>query len=171
MRTACPALGVTAAAGFLLLLAAAPPAHANSAPVVSNVVATQIAGTYQVRITYDVSDADGDPVTVSVVCSSNNGVAFDLSPVTVTGDVNVAMAPGPGKQIIWNAAADYPGNLWPQVVAKVIASDGSALSGEMVMLTGREAKGSKVSCVGAKVTQSERVLGLVPRAKKFLSPS
>jgi formylglycine-generating enzyme required for sulfatase activity len=48
--------------------------------------------------------------------------------------VNVAMVPGPGKQIIWNAAADYPGNLWPQVVAKVMASDGTVFSGEMVFV-------------------------------------
>jgi sulfatase modifying factor 1 len=134
MRTAWLARGVVSVAAFLLLLAAAPSVLANSAPVVSNVVATQIAGTGQVRITYDVSDADGDQVTASVVCSSNNGVAFDLLPVTLTGDVNVAMAPGPGKQIIWNAAADYPGNLWPQAVAKVMASDGTVFSGEMVFV-------------------------------------
>jgi sulfatase modifying factor 1 len=133
MRTASLARGVVVAAALMLLLADAPPTHAAT-PVVSNVVATQIAGTYQVRITYDVSDAGGHQVTVSVVCSSDNGVSYDLLPVSVTGDVNVAIAPGTGKQIIWNAAADYPGNLWPQVVAKVIASDGTAISGEMVFV-------------------------------------
>jgi formylglycine-generating enzyme required for sulfatase activity len=86
------------------------------------------------RITYDVSDADGDSVTVSVVCSSDNGVSYGLLPVSVTGDVNVAMAPGTGKEILWDAAADYPGNLWPQVVAKVMASDRKALSGDMVFV-------------------------------------
>ncbi len=135
MRTACLARGVVVAATFLVLLAAVSPAQAAT-PVVSNVVATQIAGTYQVIITYDVRDADGDSVTVSVVCSSDNGVSYDLSPVSVTGDVNVPMAPGPGprKLIIWNAAADYPGNLWPQVVAKVMATDGTIQSGEMVFV-------------------------------------
>jgi formylglycine-generating enzyme required for sulfatase activity len=60
--------------------------------------------------------------------------------VSVTGDVNVAMVPGPGKQIIWNVAADYPGNLWPQVVAKVMASD---VSGRMVFVpTGNFTMGS-----------------------------
>jgi sulfatase modifying factor 1 len=132
MRTASLARSVAVAAGVLLLLAAAPSAYANSAPVVSNVVATQIAGTGQVLITYDVSDADGDPVTVRVVCSSNNGATFDLLPMTLTGDVNATMAPGPGKRIIWIAAADFPGRYFTQVVAKVLASDGPALSGEMV---------------------------------------
>lgn len=113
-----------------LLIAA--PSFANSPPVVSNVVATQIPGTGQVRITFDVSDADGDPVTARLICASNNGVTFDLLPVSVSGHVNVAMPAGPGKQIIWNAAADYPGRFWSQVVAKVYASDGAAISGEMV---------------------------------------
>lgn len=131
MRTAFLARGGVVAAALMLLLAAAPPAHAVT-PVVSNVVATQIAGTGTVRITYDVSDADGDQVTTRVVCSSDNGATFDLLPVTLTGNVNVSMTPGPGKQIIWNAAADYPGRYWSQVVAKVLASDGPALSGEMV---------------------------------------
>jgi formylglycine-generating enzyme required for sulfatase activity len=132
MRTASLARGVVVAVG-VLLLAAGPPAHAAT-PVVTNVIATQIAGTGTVRITYDVSDAGGHQVTVNVVFSSDNGVSYDLSPVSVTGDVNVAITPGTGKQIIWNAAADYPGNLWPQVVPKVIASDGTVLSGEMVFV-------------------------------------
>jgi formylglycine-generating enzyme required for sulfatase activity len=104
----------------------------NSAPVVANVVAQQIAGTGNVRITFDVSDADGDQVTARLICSSNNGTTFDLLPVTVSGDVNRAIAPGTGKQIVWNAAVDYPGRYWTQVVARVYASDGVAFAGEMV---------------------------------------
>jgi hypothetical protein len=50
MRTGYLARGVAVAAAFMLLLATAPPAHAAT-PVVSNVVATQVAGTHQVRIT------------------------------------------------------------------------------------------------------------------------
>jgi len=145
MRTASLARGVVVAAALMLLLADAPPTHAAT-PVVSNVVATQIAGTYQVRITYDVSDAGGHQVTVGVVCSSDNGVSYDLLPVSVTGDVNVAIAPGPGKEILWDAVADYPGSLWPQVVAKVMASDGTVFSGEMVFVpAGNFTMGSTVT--------------------------
>ncbi len=107
-------------------------AHANTAPVVSNVVATQIAGTGQVRVTYDVSDADGDQVTTRLICSSNGGSTFDLLPMSISGDVNRTMTAGTGKQIVWNAAADYPGRYFASVVAKVIASDGPASAGEMV---------------------------------------
>jgi formylglycine-generating enzyme required for sulfatase activity len=117
---------------FVASVAVTPAARANSPPVVSNVTAQQVAGTGNVRITFDVSDADGDQVTARVICSSNNGVTFDLLPVTLSGDVNQSMSPGFGKQIIWNASADYPGRYWGQVVARVYASDGPALSGEMV---------------------------------------
>jgi sulfatase modifying factor 1 len=110
-------------------------ARANSPPIVTNVSAAQIAGTGQVRVTFDVSDADGDQVTARLICSSNNGANFDLLPVTVSGDVNRTMAPGPGKQIIWDASVDYPGRHWTQVVAKVFASDGPAFSGEMVLVS------------------------------------
>lgn len=110
-------------------------AHAlaqNSAPVVTNVVAGQIEGTGLVEITYDVIDADGDSITAMVICSSDNGVTFDLLPVTVSGDIHRSMAAGTGKQITWNAAADYPGRYWAQVVAKVVVSDGPSVSGEML---------------------------------------
>jgi formylglycine-generating enzyme required for sulfatase activity len=113
---------------------AVPGAAQNSAPVVANVVAQQIEGTGLVRVTYDVSDADGDPVVARLVASSNNGVTFDLLPVSVSGDVHVEMTAGPGKEILWNAAADYPGRYWGQVVAKVLASDGPATAGEMVLV-------------------------------------
>ncbi len=129
-RTARVACALALAAGIALPGVS----HANSAPVVTNVVAQQIAGTGQVRVTYDVSDADGDLVTAVLVCSSNNGVAFDMLPTTVSGDVNRTMTPGPGKAITWNAAADYPGRFFGQMVAKVIAADGLAVSTEMVVV-------------------------------------
>ena len=44
------------------------------------------------------------------------------------------MAAGPGKQVIWNAAADYPGRYFASVVAKVIASDGPVSASEMVLV-------------------------------------
>ncbi len=109
-------------------------AVANSAPVVTNVTATQIPNTGQVRITFDVSDADGDLVTARVIVSSNNGATFDLLPVALSGDANHQMAAGPGKQVIWDAGRDFPGRYWTQVVAKVICSDGPATSGEMVFV-------------------------------------
>jgi sulfatase modifying factor 1 len=132
MKAASRAAVVALATAVVFVCASA--AFANTAPVVSNVVATQIAGTGQVRVTYDVSDADGDQIAVRLMCSADGGTTFDMLPVSVSGDANRAMAAGAGKQIVWNAAADYPGRYFASVVAKVIASDGPASSGEMVLV-------------------------------------
>jgi len=45
----------------------------NRAPVVSNVHAEQRPGTEQAVITYDVDDADGDTLTISVQISDDDG--------------------------------------------------------------------------------------------------
>jgi len=145
-RTVSPPLAILIGMVVLSTLGSAETSAQNSAPVVTNVAARQMAGTGLVEITYDVSDADGDSVTAMVICSSNNGGTFDLLPVTVSGDVHRAMAAGSGKRIIWNAAADYPGRYWSQVVAKVVVSDGPSTSGEMVFVpSGTFTMGSNLS--------------------------
>lgn len=107
-------------------------ASANSAPVITNVVAQQIPNTGDVEITYDVSDADGDLLAANFVCSSNNGTDYDLYPVSVTGDVRKPMSPGAGKRIVWHASADYPGRYWSQVVVKVVVNDSPSIVGPML---------------------------------------
>lgn len=106
----------------------------GNAPVVSNVVAQQISGTGNVRVTYDVSDADGDSVFVSLVVSFDNGVNFNILPRTVSGDAFKRVAPGTGRQVVWSAAVDYPGFYYSQVIAKVIVNDGAP--SEMVLVPG-----------------------------------
>jgi hypothetical protein len=60
-----------------------------------------------VRIFYDLVGADPQQVVaVRVVASQDEGRTFDLTPVTITGDVGPAIAPGPGKRITWEAARD-----------------------------------------------------------------
>lgn len=124
------------AAAIVLVIAGAISANPSmaEAPVVTNVQAEQISGTGLVRVTFDVSDAEGDQVSARLMASSNGGTTFDLLAITVAGDALAPMAPGLGKEIIWNAAADYPGRYWGQVVAKVVCSDGMLVSGEMVLV-------------------------------------
>jgi formylglycine-generating enzyme required for sulfatase activity len=121
---------------FGMLAVATTVSAQGSAPVVSNVVAQQIPGTGNVRVTYDVSDPDGDSVSVSVIFSSNNGTTYDMLPRTISGDVSKRIAPGAGKVVTWAASSDFPGLYYPQVVAKVIANDGVMASSEMVLVPG-----------------------------------
>jgi formylglycine-generating enzyme required for sulfatase activity len=106
----------------------------GSAPVVSNVVAQQIPGTGNVRVTYDVSDADGDSVFVSLVVSFDNGANFNILPRTITGDVYKRVAVGIGREAIWSASVDYPGFYYSSVIAKIIVNDGAP--SEMVLVPG-----------------------------------
>ncbi len=91
-------------------------------PAVSNVRAQQRGGGSKlVDIWYDVSDSDGDRLTVSVSLT-DNGAAVPAS--SLSGDVGAGVAPGTGKRIVWDAGADWAGHLSENVRASVTADDG-----------------------------------------------
>ncbi|MEW6755318.1 MAG: hypothetical protein AB1505_30705 [Candidatus Latescibacterota bacterium] len=83
-------------------------AQANQAPAVSGVLARQRPGTLLVDITYDVRDADGDALTITVQISSDRGRTWRVPARTFTGDVGPGISPGTGKRIVWDVAADVP---------------------------------------------------------------
>ena len=62
-------------------------------PVVTNVTAQQRPGTKLVDITYDVSYADGDTLSISVQISNDSGKTFVINPVSLTGDVGSGVIP------------------------------------------------------------------------------
>jgi PDZ domain-containing secreted protein len=80
----------------------------NHAPFVSNIHAGQRSGTKLVDITYDVSDPDGDLLTITVAVSNDGGKTFAINVKTFIGDVGNGIAPGNGKKIIWDAGIDAP---------------------------------------------------------------
>ena len=81
---ACPALALLTAL----------PLHAAD-PVVANVVPDQRTGTKLVDISFDVSDADSDTLSISVEISDDSGTTF-LVPVTaLSGDTSVNATPTP----------------------------------------------------------------------------
>ena len=122
--------------GILLVGVLSTPLFGQSAPVVTNVLAEQIPGTKQVRITYGVNDADGDLMSILVRISFGGEPVPDA--VSFTGDVSddirvPAIASGTGKEIIWDAEADLgevSGTDWQ---AEVIARDGDGLRLEVVL--------------------------------------
>ncbi len=95
----------------------------NSAPVVTNVQAEQRASTKLVEITYDVFDADGDILTISVEVSNDGGKTFTIKPVTLLGDVGSGIMSGTVKTIVWDAYKDCPEQYGTNFLVKVIADD------------------------------------------------
>jgi formylglycine-generating enzyme required for sulfatase activity len=98
---------------------------ANRAPVVSNVSARQRPGTMFVDITYDVYDADGDRLTITVQISDDDGRTWRVPARTFTGDVGPGVTSGTGKRVVWDAGADVPDVFGTNYRPKVIADDGS----------------------------------------------
>jgi formylglycine-generating enzyme required for sulfatase activity len=96
----------------------------NRAPVVSNVHAEQRPGTEQADITYDVDDADGDTLTISVQISDDGGQTFTVPAKTFSGDIGAGIRPGKNKRIVWDAGKDLTEFYDMDFRAKVIADDG-----------------------------------------------
>ncbi|MCX6925324.1 MAG: formylglycine-generating enzyme family protein, partial [Verrucomicrobia bacterium] len=93
--------------------------------VVSNVRASQRAGTGLVDIYYDVSDADGDHVAVSVAVSLDGGVTYSGAPHSFSGPgYGKNITPGVNRAIVWDAGADLDPLVWSRTKVKVTADDG-----------------------------------------------
>jgi hypothetical protein len=112
----------------ILLLALLPwtlPALAPAAdPVVSNVtVAQRTDGSGLVDVFYDLADADGDTCRISLNASRDGGATWRLPVHTVSGDVGGGVAPGAGRQIVWDFLHDDGGFTGANFQVQVIASD------------------------------------------------
>ncbi len=103
---------------IMLLVLSVSFARAGS-PAVSNVRAAQRTPTQLVDIFYDLTTTTGEPVTVSVAISTNNGATYDLPASHFTGIGSVT--PGTRRQIVWNAGQDWPGQFSGAVRFKVTA--------------------------------------------------
>ena len=98
-------------------------------PKVSNVAARQLPGTKIVEITYDLADADGDPIVVGVEFSPNGGRSFPVPVNALSGDFGAAVTPGAGKKITWDAGIDWNGEYSEEGVIRLLASDRQGVSG------------------------------------------
>jgi len=97
-------------------------------PALSNVRASQRAGTNLVDVWYDLSGATA-PVFVSVAISTNGGVSYNLQPANLVGDgVTTPIGSGTSFHLVWDAGADWPGQYSRQmrVLVSVPASGGTA---------------------------------------------
>ena len=94
-------------------------------PVVTNIRAAQLAGTKNVEILYDVSDADGDALTIAVQVSGDAGASYTIPATALSGHIGAGVAPGVNRRIVWNAGADWNGQLVSSAKVRVTASDGT----------------------------------------------
>ncbi len=109
---------------FALVLSNSTILYANTPPVVSNMTASQRAdGTFLVDVYYDVSDADGDLLTISLEVSDDGGSTWDVDCQLLSGDVGTGIIPGIGKHIVWDLGSEHP-DVIDMYKFKVVADDG-----------------------------------------------
>ena len=94
-------------------------------PVVTNIRAAQLAGTKNVEILYDVSDADGDALTIAVQVSGDAGASYTIPATALSGHIGAGVVPGVNRRIVWNVGADWNGQLVSSAKVRVTASDGT----------------------------------------------
>jgi hypothetical protein len=95
-------------------------------PVVANVTfAQRTDGSGLVDVHYDVADPDSPLLIVQLQASGNGGATWNLVTATATGDVGPGVAPGTGKTVVWDFAADNPGLYLDDVVVRIYVNDGS----------------------------------------------
>ena len=134
-----PALQAGFAALFLCALFVLVSAAQAAPPVVSNIRASQRAGTHLIDLYYNVADADGNsPLTVYVAVSDNAGTSYNVPVFTLTGAVGPGVTLGNDRHIVWNAGTDWPGRFSSQCRVKIIADDGTLppASGRMLFIPG-----------------------------------
>jgi sulfatase modifying factor 1 len=104
-------------------------------PEVHRVQATQRAGTGFVDIDYDISDDDGDSLTVSIAVEVAGN---PISAPSMSGDVGTGVSAGNSRKIVWNASADWGGQFSDQVSFVVTADDLSIppAPSDMVLIPG-----------------------------------
>ncbi len=114
----------TAAATLLLsaLFALACPA---APPVVSNITASQRAGTKFVDVSYDLADLDTATLTVSLQISPDGGATWTVPATSTTGAIGSGVAPGLRHTLAWNAGADWNGQYSMAMRFRVTAEDGT----------------------------------------------
>jgi formylglycine-generating enzyme required for sulfatase activity len=130
-----PALAAICGALLAGLLAFATTLHAAT-PVISNVRASQRAGTNLVDVYYDLADADSGSLLVTVAVSTNGGVSYNPPASSFTGAMGAGIAPGSSKKIIWNAGTDWNGKFSANVRFQVSASDDTSSSGMALIPAG-----------------------------------
>ena len=103
-----------------------------SDPVVSKVQVSQRPGTHKVDIRYDVADADGDALWITVKVSDNGGATYAVPAASFSGDIHYEIEPGFGKHIVWDAGVDWGGKYSANMRFRVTAVDG--IPGYMVWI-------------------------------------
>ncbi len=100
--------------------------EARATPTVGNLVVSQRPGTKWVDLTYDLDGGGYGLVKIVLEISGDGGETFDVPASSATGAVGDGIAPGGGKQIVWDAGEDWGGNVAQEMRFRLVADAGFA---------------------------------------------
>ena len=118
---------------------------ARSGLSLTNVVATQRAGTGLVDIFYDLSDLYEGAASVTVLVSTDGGVTYHAAAASFSGDVGTGIIPGTGRHIVWNVGADWASVSNGNVRIKIVVDRSVAASDMALVPTGSFNMGDAMS--------------------------
>lgn len=113
-----------------------------------------------VRVIYDLATVDGQAVTVRLNLSTDGGQTFPYLCQTVDGDVGGGILPGAGRQIVWNATADFPNLNSEQCRLRVSADDDVTTQDTFTVVFTTQDPTNVIYPTGATHLDSLRVQGL-----------
>jgi hypothetical protein len=104
----------------------------NNPPEISNLQAMANLANQTIAVTFDLSDSDGDLMTVKVFLSADDGKSHVAHVVSATGDIGSNITSGTGKSVTLtynndSLLASAQGNVSAQFKVKVVATDGHAV--------------------------------------------
>lgn len=91
------------------------------APRVTSVSASQVSGSTNVTITYNLADQNTSLVEVDI--SQDSGSTWTVTDTSVTGDVGSGITAGTGKSITWAAGTDFDQQAQSDLRVRVRAKD------------------------------------------------
>jgi len=110
--------------GLLIFIAMTCVLWANTLPEVDNLsFAQRQDGSMLIDVFYDVFDADGDTLTVTMEASEDGGETWTVSCDSILGDIGEYIVSGTGKQIIWNFGAEHPGVFSDEYRVRILVDD------------------------------------------------
>ena len=113
---------------LLLLAGLLPTILAAAPPQVTNVTASQQAGTKFVNVSYTLVLDGGQTAFVELWFSHDNGLTYPIACTSVSGDVNASVSAG-SKSAVWNAEEDWDHQFTANGKIRVIATYGDEPSG------------------------------------------
>lgn len=92
--------------GMIFLLHCLPGLLLAADPLVTQVSASQRAGSTLVDVSYDLWTDDGQAAVITARFSSDNGQSWSIVPASLSGDYGAGVFPGSSKHFVWDAGYD-----------------------------------------------------------------